>query len=134
MAGPGRAPTSRDVLHSLTGTPVYLGVLVSTGAAVNNATTATPFSTGMPGAAATNFLNTLSGKTLLCVPSAAGYVLPAPSSALVIAPMSLPIAVNATPGISVSESEWVKIEMQPGSGWLQWLPFTAGNLWIWELA
>lgn len=133
MAGPGRQPTSRDVLHVLSGNPVFLGALVSTGAAVSNLTTATPFSTGMPGAAQPNFLNTLSGKTLLIQPTGAGFFLPSLLTTLSIAAQTFPIAQNTMPGVAISEGERVVIEMLPGSICLQWLPFVSANLLVWEL-
>lgn len=135
MAGPGRQPTSRDAIHALDGTPVWLGALVSSGSAVNNSTTATAFATGMPGAnLTTNFLNTLSGKTLLIQATGPGWFLPSPTAALsVVSPVTQPPLPNTTPGVGMQEGERIKVQMLPGTCFLQWLPLVSANLLVWEL-
>lgn len=143
--GPGRPPNINDLVMGTNGDPVFLGVLVSTGVAVNNATTATPFSfaplgpQGVVGATA-NLAGTLAGKTLLLQTSAAGQILTS-GSALMTAPnvtvaqqTTIPVAQGTAPGVLIQAAERVELIMLPTDGWLQWLPVTgSANLFVWEL-
>lgn len=152
MAGPSRPPNERDLLLNINGSPRFLGVLVSTGAAVDNQTTATPFNfrpLGPVGSVASpaNLTNTLAGKTLLLQPSAAGLILPArvtsassstplvasPTLTLVALQSVIPVAANTAPGISLASGERVYVTMMADEGWLQWLPVSgSANLFVWE--
>lgn len=153
MPGPARPPNERDVVTFLNGSPVYLGSLVSTGAAVNNATTATPFNGTPLGAVAApvpglsvapgNFTNTLAGKTLLLQATAAGLILPSTSASMAIVPNSsaiialqsvVPPALGTVPGVSLSAGERVTLILLPTEAWLQWLPVSgSANCHVWEL-
>lgn len=137
---PGRPPSIRDVELVLNGDLVFLGVLVSTGAAVNNATTATPFyAAPQPGTA--SMAGTLAGKCLLLQPTAAGHVL-ASNSASISVPSVTTVATFATvppaaataPGPKLQAEERINFIMLPTNGWLQWLPSTgSANLFVWEI-
>lgn len=139
MAGPARPSTSRDVAQFLNGAPVFLGALVSAGAAVNNLTTANPFNSAALGPSSIpgfpmNYSGTLAGKMLLLQTTAAGLMLPSVSSAISIAAQTSPPASNTQPGVLLGANERVIILMMPNMGWLQWLPSTgAANLFVWEL-
>jgi hypothetical protein len=135
---PSRPPNMNDELMGINGSPQYLGALVSTGTAVNNATTATPFNAtalNPPG-----FTNTLAGKVLLLQTSAAGLIKRSNSATMVaptvvVAQQSvMPPAANTEPGVSLASGERVVVTMLPTDGWLQWLPVTgSANLLVWEL-
>jgi hypothetical protein len=149
MSGPGRPPNVTDTVLNVNGSPVYLGVIVSTGAAVDNNTTAIPFFNVPlgPSAAAPNYTNTLAGKTLLLQASAAGFILPARTTSatpgtplaasaalnLVALQATIPVAANTSPGIALAAGERVYVTQMAFEGWLQWLPLSgSGNLFVWE--
>ena len=152
MAGPARPANERDLILNINGSPRFLGVLVSTGAAVDNQTTAKPFNfqplgpTASAGSPA-NFTNTLAGKTLVLQSSAAGLIRPArstsasssvalaasPTLTLVALQSVIPVAINTEPGIALAAGERVYVTMMSDEGWLQWLPLTgSANLFVWE--
>jgi len=136
MAGttyaPLRPPTERDTIHLLNGAPIYLGALVSTGAAVNNATTATPFNASATTTASLS--GTLAGKVLLLQPTGAGLISPATSTTLTIAVQTtIPPLLGTTPGFLIQNASAQIIVMRPDTGWLQWLPSASSNLLVWEL-
>lgn len=141
MAGPGRPPNERDLFLFLNGCPVSLGVIVSTGAAVNNASTAVPFNSNPlgpntnPSVGPKNFTNTLAGKTILIQATAQGVILPSTSPIVTIAGQVAPIVAGTSPGILIGALERVIMIMLPDMGWLQWLPDGAAtaNCFIWEL-
>lgn len=143
--GPGRPPNERDIQLLTNGSPIFLGALVSTGALVNNVTTADPFNhlpvgpAGSPGSPL-NLANTLAGKTLLLQPTAAGSILPSASNSVASPTLRLaqqtvlPPLVNTTPGPKLATDERVIVIMLPTEGWLQWLPVSgSANLLVWEL-
>jgi hypothetical protein len=131
--GTSRPPTERDTIHYLNGVPTELGVLVSGGASVNNATTANPFNAAVtcPG----TMQGTLAGKTLLLQPSSAGFVAVGMTPALTIANQTtVPAAFGTVHGVAIAAGEKVIIMMRPDFGWIQWNPSGgAGNLFVWEL-
>ncbi len=149
--GPGRPPNEKDLITNINGSPrVWLGALVSTGTAVNNATTATPFyttplsSTGSPATGPANFTNTLAGKTLLLQTTAAGLIFPSfspnmppnavPNQFIIALQSVLPPLPGTCPGVALTSGERVVIIMSPVDGWLQWLPLTgSANCLVWEL-
>lgn len=153
--GPGRPPNINDLVRNTNGSPQYLGSLVSTGAAVNNLTTATPFnatplgaaSVATPAAAASlaNLTNTLAGKTLIVQTTAAGLIMAATNSSMtanqttpfLVAQQSvMPPAAGTAPGFLINggNGDARILVMQPTEGWLQWLPVTgSANLHVWEL-
>ncbi len=142
-----RPATEKDMWLKTNGSPLYLGSLVSTGAAVNNATTATKFRWEPLGpvdsvASPQNLANTLAGKLLLLQTSAAGLILPSTSPAMVAtaaAPLIalqsvVPPLTNTAPGVALTSGERVIVLMQTNEGWLQWLPVSgSANLLVWEL-
>ncbi len=150
MAGPARPASERDLVLVTNGSPIFLGALVSTGAAVNNLTTANPFNSAALNPAVTpavpgfapNFTNTLAGKTLLLQSTAAGLILPSTGPSMVpVANVTLVIALQSVlppvagtaPGVALVSGERVELIMLPNEGWLQWLPLVSGNLLVWEL-
>lgn len=150
---PGRPPTERDMVQGINGSPRYLGSLVSTGTAVNNLTTAIPFSQTpqgpvnptSPGTSATpvNMSGTLAGKVLLLQCSAAGVVMPSnspnmningvPGQNIIALQSVMPPASGTAPGTAIAVGQSVYLTMQPTEGWLQWLPLTgSANLHVFE--
>jgi hypothetical protein len=138
MAWPGtpaRPPNIRDLELLINGKASYLGVLVSTGSAVNNNTTATRFNYE-PSATMT----TLAGKTLLLQPTAAGHVM-ASASASMVAPntvvatfSTVPPTAGTAPGVKLQAEERVNFVMASDEGWLQFIPTSgSANLFVWEL-
>lgn len=132
---PGRPGNIRDLELLLNGEPNFLGVIVSTGAVQNNATTATPFN-----AANTATATTLAGKVLLIQPTAAGHVL-ASDSASLLSPVvvvatfaTVPPAAGTAPGVKIQAEERVPFIMASDEGWLQFIPTSgSANLFVWEL-
>lgn len=132
----------KDLITNINGDPLYLGSLVSTGAAVNNSTTATPFfSPGLGGAVANG---TLAGKTLLMQTTAAGLVQTSkfanmtingvPGQTIIALQSVVPPLAGTAPGVALTSGERVVIIMAPEDGWLQWLPLSgSANLHVWEL-
>lgn len=151
MPGPMRQATERDVVQTLNGSALFLGALVSTGAAVNNLTTATPFNQTALGpvvsppnpAAPPNYTNTLAGKTLLLQTTAAGLIMASfspnmtvgqvPGQNIIALQTVLPPLAGTAPGVALTSGERVIVTMMAFEGWLQWLPLTSGNLLVWEL-
>jgi len=132
--GTSRPPTERDTIHYLNGVPSYLGALVSSGAAVTNATTALPFN-----AVVTNsgtMQGTLAGKTLLFQPSSNGFILTGTGPLPTVANQTtVPPAPGTAIGIAVVAGEKDIVIMRPDVGWLQWIPSGgAGTLFVWELS
>ncbi len=132
---PGRPPTSRDVEIVLNGRTRFLGVIVSTGTAVNNATTATPFCWQDSAT-----MVTLKGKALLLQPTAAGHVLSSDSASMLAPTTVVTTLASATPaagtepGTKLQAEERVPFLMAPGDGWLQFIPTSgSANLFVWEL-
>lgn len=133
---PARPATERDTLHLIDGSPVYLGVLVSSGSVVDNSSTATPFNYVRSG---TSYSGTLAGKVLMFQPDAAGYLLPSalklgePGTTTLVA-QAATVGANQACGPLVQLQERVLIIMQPTSGWVQWLPSSgSANCFVWEL-
>lgn len=133
---PGRPATERDISLVLNGKMTFLGVLVSTGTAVNNATTATPFNNE---ASATTV--TLKGKCLLLQTTAAGHVLSSSSAEIGVPTVTtvatfatVPPAAATAPGVKLQSEERVEFFMAPTEGFLQWIPTSgSANLFVWEL-
>lgn len=143
-----RPANEKDLITKTNGDPVFLGVLVSTGAAVNNATTATPFATTPLGPTATsnpaNLTGTLAGKTLLLQTTAAGLIKTSPVSSMTVNPGSgntvialqsvVPPLAGTEPGVALASGERVELIMMSLNGWLQWLPVSgSANCLVWEL-
>lgn len=141
-----RPPTEFNLIQGTNGAPLYLGAIVSTGAAQNNETTATKFYTTSitPGGLPLVLSNTLAGKVLLLQPTAAGLIMTSASpnmtingvpGQLIIAQQSvLPPVAGTAPGVALASGERVVVTMLPTEGWLQWLPLSgSANLLVWEL-
>lgn len=133
---PGRPASERDISLVLNGRAAYLGVLVSTGAAVNNATTATPFNYEDSATVVT-----LKGKMLLLQTTAAGHIMSSASPSMVT-PANTVVATFATvpptggtnPGVKLQAEERVEFFMLPSEGYLQWIPTSgSANCFVWEL-
>lgn len=133
---PGRPNNERDISLILNGRLTYLGVLVSSGAAVNNATTATPFNWQDSAT-----MQTLRGKALLVQPTAAGHIM-ASDSASMLAPTTIVTtlssatpAAGTAPAPKLQAEERVPFFMLPTDGWLQFIPTSgSANLFVWELS
>jgi hypothetical protein len=141
-SSPGRVAAEKTLLLTLNGDPQFLGLIQSTGSAVNNASTTTPFNTGTLQADgfSRSLVGSLAGRVLLLQTTAAGLVLASPSPlindqrAQTVAQQTAPVAASAAPGVALASGERVIITMLPTSGWLQWLPVSgSANLFVWEL-
>ncbi len=143
-----RPPNEKDILTQTNGDPLYLGTLVSTGAAVNNATTSIPFmQTPLQGDASRGALNltgTLAGKTLLLQTTAAGLIKSStwanmvvngvPGQTIIALQSVLPPLPGTVPGVALAAGERVELIMLSTHGWLQWLPVSgSANCLVWEL-
>jgi len=144
---PGRPPNERDLVMLLNGSPQVTGILTSTGSAVNNVTTATPFLTGLQpdgsyNASVKNGVTaSLAGRVLLIHAVAAGYLLPSssplvgsPTATTVATTGTIPPAANTFPGVPISAGDVRELIMQPNEGWLQWISSSGtASLVVWEL-
>ena len=133
---PARPPTERDTVHALNGTPVFLGAIASTGTALNNSNTATPFNSPAPGTQG-GLNGTLAGRVLLIQSTTVGFVLPSTSAvpALLVAIQTIPPVGGTAPGVILAANTPQIILMSSNCGWLQYIPTgaAAGNLLVWEL-
>lgn len=126
---PGRPPSAKDLELLLNGDPQPLGILTSTGTAVNNLTTTVPFNTGnlLPNGLRT-LSGSLAGRVLAVYATAAGFFLTS-STPLIAIPTVLTVAtsgtippvVNTFPGVPISAGEVKFVTMSPTSGWFQWI-------------
>lgn len=144
-----RPVNEKDLITKTNGDPVFLGMLVSTGAAVNNVTTATPFNAagrGPNGADGfpVNLDGTLAGKTLLLQTTAAGLIKTSNNPNMTVGSVSgqniialqsvVPPLAGTEPGVALASGERVELIMMPLNGWLQWLPVSgSANCLVWEL-
>lgn len=132
---PSRPPNEKDVVTLLNGAPTYLGAIVSTGAALNNANTATPFNFTQTNAP--NMAGTLAGKVLLIQASAIGFILASPTAvpALAVATQTtIPPVAGTAPGVQIAANTAQIVVMRQDQGWLQFIPSTgSANLLVWEL-
>lgn len=158
---PGRPPNERDIMLLTNGAPMFpafpglaqgqtipgstqllsyalaqapaSGVLTSTGSAVNNITTATPFATGLlqPDGVSRSTQNSMAGRVYLVNAVAAGSLM-ASDSPLVGSPSywtvalntTIPPAANTFPGVPLLAGDVRIIIMGPTTGWLQWISTT----------
>lgn len=138
---PGRPPNERDLVLLLNGSPSPLGILTSTGSAVNNTTTATTFNTGVqPDGTFLATSASLAGRVLLVSATAAGFLLPSSSAAMaapntVVATSStIPPTGGTFPGVPVAASEAKSLIMLSQQGWLQWISSSGtASLIVWEM-
>jgi hypothetical protein len=106
------------------------GVLTSTGAAVNNVTTATPFATGTlnPDGVSRQLIGSMAGRAYLVNAVAAGSLM-ASDSPLVGSPAywtvalntTIPPAANTFPGVPLQAGDVRLVIMHSTTGWLQWI-------------
>ena len=146
--GSPQLPLLGVVLPALPQTPNskggVAGFLTSTGAAVNNVTTATPFATGSADGGITFRLNqnSLAGRVLTVSANAAGFFIASPSPLMnnpnttwiVASTATVPPAAGTWGGIPIQANEVKSLIMAPDEGWLQWIS-SAGTatLWVWEM-
>lgn len=159
---PGRPATEKDLTARLNGCPMFpafpmlqpgqlipgstvlmsyaalgqapaSGVLTSTGTAVNNVTTATPFGTGALQAdnVTRDLLGSLAGRVLLVSATAAGFLMASDSPLVgnnaywtVATQATIPPAINTFPGVPCAALEVKLLIMLPTTGWLQWISTT----------
>lgn len=136
---PGRPADVRDVVQTISGQPVFLGVITSTAAApVNNGTTAVPFATKSP-IASMRFQGSLAGKVLLLQPTAAGLILPNPTTAapptpVIVQQATAPNPPTAIPGVLIGANERVEITMAQDCAYLDFVAVTGtASLLCWEM-
>jgi hypothetical protein len=112
------------------------GVLTSTGAAVNNITTATQFATGVlqSDGISRSLVGSMAGRVYLVQCLAAGSLM-ASDSPLVGSPSYwtvaqnnsstvIPPAANTFPGVPMNTGDVRLLIMLPTTGWLQWISST----------
>lgn len=131
---PGRPQTLKALTIVMTGSPVFLGRIVSAaGLVTNNLSTAVPFNATPRGP--TGALETLAGKMLLLQPSVDGFLLASSLDPAQPGFVPLTAQTGALPGPSFLAGERVQMLMGTRDGWLQWLPSGggAGTLFCWEL-
>ena len=140
MAGPGRPQNLQLLTSALNGTWVFLGKIITAGAATNNATTAAPFNyvprdpgdpvTGAP----VNLEDTLAGKVLICQAVTNGVrVLRGKSVAdMLVNPVTVASGVN--PGLLFGVGERAQFAMGQDEGWLQIITegAAAATFLVWE--
>lgn len=157
LYSPGRPSTERDLIQVLNGAPMFplfpgisvgslipgttntlnyapgqapaTGILTSTGTAVNNITTATPFAVGNVDASGNRQLQgSMAGRVYLVQAIAAGFLM-ASDSPLVGVPQYWTVATQATvppaagtfPGAPLNAGDVRLLIMGPTTGWLQWI-------------
>lgn len=154
---PGRPATDRDIALLLNGAPMFpqlpglaqgqlipgtllqtnyqpgkgpaSGILTSSGAAVNNVTTATPFATGNRNSDGTySTQGSMSGRVYLVQATADGALM-ASDSPLVGVSQYWTVALSSTipplaqtfPGVPMSAGDVRLLIMTQSTGWLQWV-------------
>lgn len=170
-SNPGRPANEKDLIAQLNGCPMFpafpglqlgqlipgsvakvsymvgqapaTGIITSTGAAVNNITTATPFGQGTVQAdgVTRSLLGSLAGRSLLVAASAAGYLMASDSPKVgtsdywTVAPQAtVPPVAGTFPGINLAAGDVRELIMLPTCGWLQWISATGtASLFVWEL-
>lgn len=155
---PGRPPTDKDLTFTLNGSPMFppfpglafgqvipgagsamsyslgqapgTGIITSTGTAVNNITTATPFAQGalQPDGVTRALRGSMSGRTYLVQAIAAGFLMPSDSPFVgsqqywtVATQATVPPALGTFPGVPMSAGDVRILIMSPTCGWLQWI-------------
>lgn len=156
-SNPGRPPNERDLVLQLNGCPMFppltagppigadpaTGILTSTGTAVNNVTTATPFAVGALQADGVSraLLGSLAGRVLLVSATAAGFLLASQSPVIgqqsqwtVATQTTIPPVAGTFPGVNMAANDVREITMLSTTGWLQWISATGtASLIVWEL-
>ena len=119
------------------------GILTSTGTAVNNITTATPFATGTLGAngSTRKLRGSMAGRVFLVHAVASGFLMAStspkvgyPSAFTVASTGTVPPVANTFPGVPLNAGDVREIVMGPQTGWLQWISSSGtASLIVWEL-
>jgi hypothetical protein len=130
-------------MQTLLGVQPASGVLTSTGAAVNNLTTATPFA--VTPVAADGFtrplIGSMAGRVYLVHAIAAGFLMPSESPLVndgrywtVASTATVPPVVNTFPGVPMNAGDVRELVMLSTQGWLQWISASGtASLVCWEL-
>lgn len=118
------------------------GILTSTGVAVNNLTTATPFgvTTLQADGLTRPLLGSLAGRVFLVHAIAAGFLMPSESPLVndprywtVATTATVPPAANTFPGVPLNAGDVRELVMLPTQGWLQWISSSGtASLVVWE--
>lgn len=158
-SNPARPFNEKDLILLTNGSPMFplapgvqvgqlgqdpaTGVITSTGAAVNNVTTATPFATGALQADTVSraLLGSLAGRVLLVHAVAAGFLMPSntpkigtPDVMTVAGTATVPPAAATFPGVPLIAGEVKSLIMLSTHGWLQWISSSGtASLVVWEL-
>lgn len=120
--------TATQVTYSAGQAPAS-GVLTSTGAAVNNVSTATAFATGALNATGTRqLMGSMAGRVYLVQAIAAGFLMPsdspkvgAPDYWTVATQTTIPPTAATFPGVPLGAGDVRILVMQQTTGWLQWI-------------
>lgn len=154
---PARPPNERDLIHALNGAPMFpafpglqfgqlipgtttpytyslgqapaTGILTSTGAAVNNVTTATPFATGtLDSNGNRSLMGSMAGRVYLVQAVASGSLMACDSPRIgvgsywtVALNTTIPPAAGTFPGVPLGAGDVRILIMGPTTGWLQWI-------------
>jgi hypothetical protein len=154
---PGRPANERDLATILNGAPMFpafpglqfgqlipgtatpftyslgkapaTGVLTSTGTAVNNVTTATPFATGqLDNNSQRALIGSMAGRVYLVNAVAAGSLMASDSPNVgvnsywtVALNTTIPPVANTFPGVPLVAGDVRILIMAPTTGWLQWI-------------
>lgn len=160
-SNPGRPPAVRDLMLILNGAPMFppfpglstgqqipsapstfpysglmpapgSGILTSTGTAVNNITTATPFAAGGPTPSGPFALpGSMAGRAFYVQATAAGFLMPSDSPLVgnalywtVATNVTIPPTAGTFPGIQMQANDVRELIMGQTTGWLQWISTT----------
>lgn len=155
---PGRPPNEKDLMTLLNGVPMFpafpgllfgqpipgtaqkvqyalgqapgTGILTSTGAAVNNVTTATPFATGSLDTTTNirSLAGSMAGRPYLVQAIAAGFLMGCDSPKIggpdywtVATQATVPPAAATFPGVPLVAGDVRLLIMGQTTGWLQWI-------------
>lgn len=122
---PGTMSLAPTLANQFPGT----GILTSTGTAVNNLTTATPFAQGNLNSDGTRtLLGSMAGRTYLVNAVASGSLMASDSPLIgstaywtVALNTTVPPLANTFPGVPLQAGDVRILIMSPNTGWLQWI-------------
>lgn len=130
-------------VQTLLGVRPATGIITSTGTAVNNLTTATPFGvTPLANDGLTRpLLGSMAGRVYLVHAVAAGFLMPSESPLVgdprywtVAGTGTVPPAANTFPGVLLAAGDVRELTMLSTQGWLQWISSSGtASLVCWEL-
>lgn len=129
-------------MQTLLGRQPATGILTSTGTAVNNLTTATPFAVTPVGSDGLTrpLTGSMAGRVYLVHAIAAGFLMPSESPLVgdprywtVATTTTVPPAANTFPGVPMNAGDVRELVMLPTQGWLQWISSSGtASLVCWE--